>query len=789
MAKEYPITGAGENTPSIPYYFSWINNTNEGSTERQTLINLEFFRYMKETYGMQIRIYAWDAGNFDGASHGYGDLKGEKFRSQYPEGYQNVVAKAASLGIRFGLWGSPDGFGDTPEEEKERVDFYVHLCRDYHFAAFKLDGVCGQLRPEKAGTYARMIEECRKYSPDLILLNHRLDFYEAQKYITTFLWNGDETYTDVHAHNRITAPHHRAYTFTRGNVTNEKGELIRLAEDHGVCLSSALDYFEDDLVYQAFGRCLIAAPEIYGNPWLLKDSELPRLARIYNLRARWAEVLVNGMKLPPELGANAVARGTGNRRMICTGNDTWETKTISLPLDGTIGLDAQNGPVRVIQRFPFDKDIGEFEYEARVNIDLPPFRAALFEISAGEYAPSPVLSNCEYEVIRERHDEPEEVRIVKSGGGEVYLLNEIGDLLYGGEPTLFCTTDPVDIKERPPVYLGALTDCVENPENGEALYEAAMFAVDNDSLEAQCLKRSGLTRIPAVQAARDAFFAQATYRLRGCEAAALFDGDEKTFFDGQSRNYCDNVLRIDGGCLRIDLGETVEADEVLIECFSIDEPTHEVPAQLLPEFAEYSETFADWRQSGKAQVADCGKLTQKIVRFCVHTLYEAQGSRLRVSYPIGGKLRYLRIAEPMDRIFSVTVLKDGAPVKLHHPSANNMQAHYSKKRTKLVKTAEFTVPEHREGSYLALGVNGDHGAEGVYCTAEIDGVLMGFEDRAPSYKSNVWEHKVCDEPLNNTFYFTLPESSAGKKIRLFASFSTEKGGECDCRVYLCERHG
>ncbi len=45
MQENYPITGAGENTPSIPYYFSWINNTNEGSTERQTMINLNFFRH------------------------------------------------------------------------------------------------------------------------------------------------------------------------------------------------------------------------------------------------------------------------------------------------------------------------------------------------------------------------------------------------------------------------------------------------------------------------------------------------------------------------------------------------------------------------------------------------------------------------------------------------------------------------------------------------------------------------------------------------------------------------
>ena len=777
---DYPITGAGEKTPSIPYYFSWINNTNEGSTERQALINLDFFRYMRDTYGMQIRIYAWDAGNFDGAWQGYGDLNSEKFRSQYPNGYGKIVEEAAKLGIRLGLWGSPDGFGDTPEEEKERVDFYVHLCRDYHFAAFKLDGVCGTLRPEKAGTYAAMIEECRKYSPDLILLNHRLKFYEAQKYITTFLWNGDETYTDVFTHNQVTAPHNRAYLFTRGHVTDENGNLLRLAEDHGVCLSSALDYFEDELIYQAFGRCLITAPELYGNPWLLKDTELPRLAHIYRLHARYAPILVNGFILPQELGANAVTRGDESVRFICTGNDSWEPKTIRLPLD-QIGLNTEER-VQVILRHPYDQYIGTFAPTEQASITLPPFRAVLIEVAAQSKA-APVLSNCVYEVIKENGNEPEEIKILQSAGGEIRLLNSTAET-----PPVFTQTEAVDVMEQAPVYLGELTECAEDPANGEELYEAAMFAINNDSLESRCLVRSGETAIPEVKAARDAFFEQTTYRLRGCEAAAMFDGKKDTFFDGQSRNQCGSPLRIDGGCLRVDLGEAVDADSVVIECFAIDEPTQEVPAQQIPSVAEFAEDFAAWNKSGEAETAAVETINQQVVRFSVHTLYEAAGRRLRVTYPIGGRLRYFRLAEPMDRIFSFTVIKDGKPVSLCAPFANNLQAPYAKNPTKLVKSAAVTIPAHREGAYLALGINGDHGADGVYCTAELDGKLCGFEGRAPSYKTNAWESRVWSENLSNTFYFRLPPNSAGKTVRLYASFSTEKGKDCICKTYLCDRH-
>ena len=48
----------------------------------------------------------------------------------------------------MGVWLGPDGFGNTPEEEKARTDMLVKLCRDYHFHLFKVDAVCGQLRTE-----------------------------------------------------------------------------------------------------------------------------------------------------------------------------------------------------------------------------------------------------------------------------------------------------------------------------------------------------------------------------------------------------------------------------------------------------------------------------------------------------------------------------------------------------------------------------------------------------------------------------------------------------------------
>ncbi|MBT4408763.1 MAG: hypothetical protein HOC82_02880, partial [Bacteroidetes bacterium] len=135
----YP--GADERTPSRAQFFSWINNTNEGATESQTLTNLEFFGWLQGEYGMQLDIYAFDAGAIDGKRF-YGSVESDRFKQQFPSGFDPLYKKAKNYGIRLGVWGGPDGFGDTPEEKEIRIDQMVSLCKDYEFALFKFDAVC-----------------------------------------------------------------------------------------------------------------------------------------------------------------------------------------------------------------------------------------------------------------------------------------------------------------------------------------------------------------------------------------------------------------------------------------------------------------------------------------------------------------------------------------------------------------------------------------------------------------------------------------------------------------------
>ncbi len=140
---------------------------------------------------MKLDIYAFDAGAIDAPQY-YGSTTTRKFQQQFPQGFGPFAQQAKGFGGRLGVWLGPDGFGDTPEEEKARIDLLAGLCRDHDFKLFKMDAVCGQLRDEKQPAFIRLMQACREHAPDLIVLNHRLNLGEAAPYVTTFLWEGAE---------------------------------------------------------------------------------------------------------------------------------------------------------------------------------------------------------------------------------------------------------------------------------------------------------------------------------------------------------------------------------------------------------------------------------------------------------------------------------------------------------------------------------------------------------------------------------------------------------------------
>lgn len=776
MSKKTKATsGADEKTPSLPQYFSWINSTNEGSTEEQTITNLEYFKWLHDKYGMKLKIYAWDAGNLDGAGYYDNPYESERLKKQYPNGYKPCVDKAAEFGCRLGVWGGADGYGNTPEEETKRHELLVHLCRDFGFSLFKFDAVCGWPREEKHLMFKKTMDECRQYVPDLIVLNHRMWLGEGEIAATTYLVEGVETYIDVHTFNEISGPHHRMAPLTRALIPG----LKRLAEDHGVCISSCIDFFEDDLIVQAFSRCLILAPEIYGNPWFMNDDEQARLAKIYNVHAKYADILVNAFPLSEETyGKNAVSRGDADTRLITFVNSSWNAKTVKINISEEIALENCDGKEYVVKAIhPYEEHIATVKAGEDVSIEIEPARAALILVQEKSKFEKEdfVLTGCKYETVYGPGAEADKVRIFKANG----TIGSIGKRSVD----YACITGDNTLAR--PVSLGLLKNSTI-PANIEQLYEATCFAADTDSLEAQSLKRSGETQIPEVKAARDAFFAQNSYIFRGTEAKAMFDGNDKTYFDTDSKY---RKTRLEGGCLRVDLGKVYDISRIEIEAFVVNEAEPQLQEAHFEPLAHTSADLAVWNDAPmQSLVTTAEKWSQPlIIDYCHFTEYR-DGQKKTATYTVNASARYFRLPCPMDRIYSFTVYDmDGNKINLESPHANNMLAPFSRVNFVSARSLTTTLPEeYADGAYIAIGTDGIHGVEGVYCAIECDGEIIGAYDRACSYPFNNWEYIAPNPESGFTYYFRLTPEMKGKEVKLHAFYKE------DCQVvtraWVCDNN-
>lgn len=748
--EEKVFPGADAKTASRAQYMTWINNTEEGSTEAQTLINLEFFKWLHDEYGMVLDIYSFDTGNIDGKGFTYGSMDSERFKRHFPNGFGPIYEKAKSFGCRLGIWLSPDGFGETDEEEQARTDMLVKLCRDYDFMLFKFDGYAGGwLRPEKQDAFLEMLKESRRYSPDLIVLNHRLEFGKAQPYVTTELWEGAETYIDVWMSNNQTAPHHRAGALSRALPLG----LMRLTEDCGVCISSCLDYWEDDLVLQSFNRSLILAPEFYGNPWFLRDDEFPKLARICNLHRRYRNILVDGIVLPEkDYGPFAVSRGDGGTRLITLRNLTWSPVTYNVKLDASIGL-AEAGDIEVRRFHPSERILGQFMAGDKVEVEVLPFRSCLL-MATCEQTDEVGVFGCDYEVVCDVPAKPAVIKLLGLPGTKTEIKLSAGGrrftkvMLDGKEVTDILKGESVPVEFggkslRNPWHrkLGELEQC-DVPADAEALYEATCFAADNDALELRSLRRSGPSGIRQVQKAREAFLKQKMFIERGVRDKNLFDGKMETSFN-ICRRWPDRSWAglgawdptINGGSLRVDFGQATVLDKVILLKASED---------FKPTKAEVSADLKTWELIGISKEND-------------HDF-------VLTEFPAGEPMRYLRIDDSPDELAEIEGYRDGVKLERSNWRASNLFGAYCKAPAAAAWSLSFVLDEAAKGSYLAIAIAGRHGAEGAYAALRADGRFVGASDRSLSYPSNVWEYCSAESDSNYTYYVPVVKEMLNKRI-------------------------
>lgn len=757
----FPLAGADESTPAYSHYFSWINNTNEGSTEAQTLANLDFFRWLHDEFGMKLDIYAFDAGNIDAPRY-YGSIYSERFKAHFPRGLDPIYVKAKSFGCRLGVWLGPDGFGNTPEEEKARTDMLVKLCRDYDFLEFKVDAVCGQLRDEKQDAFVRLLKACRKYSPDLIVLNHRLNLGHGVPYVTTRLWGG-EAYIDVWRANRMAATHNRACAVALGVPVDRKtGRPRRLVEDHGVCLSSSLDYWEESLFLQAFSRNLILAPEIYGSPWFLRDDEYPKLARIFNLCRRYREVLVNGLLLPAETyGPHAVARGNGRTRLVVLRNSTWNPVTYHVQLDDTIGLGG-DGPFEVRRLHPSEEILGRFARGERVAVQVLPFQGCVVLVTTGP--PEELgVEGCVYEVVRDLPDRPAELKLLGLPGTTARITlprhsrawrsatldgEPLPQLLAGKAVSI---SFPGTKLTRP--WHRRLVDLEAGkvPDDAEALYEATCFAADNNALEMRTRERSGETAIAPVRAARDAFYDQKLLVERGVWDRYLFDGDLNTFFRLRTQP-------IWGGALRLDLGARRRIDRLVLR--RVDE-------RFQPEAASVSSDLRSW-VSVPVKIGPETPATATVLRrsYTVRKEWsDIKVNRLTIEFPEGQPaIRYLRLPGAAFNVAEIKGYWQGRELDRSGWRASNVFAPYRKAPARKAWSGSFVLDEAARGSYLVIACIGPHGRDGAYAALRVGEGWRGAPRRAPSFPANPWEYGNRRPTAGASYFIPTTADLVGKKI-------------------------
>ncbi len=737
-----------ESTPSKAIYFDWLNRNWYGSNEKKIESNLKFFKWLHDEYGMKLDIYLMDAGDIDqgpncAQSNGlptYGSLETEHFKKRFPNGFDPLVKLAKSFDCRLGVWLGPDGYGKTEPEAMKRKEMLVKFCRDYHFALFKFDACCSDLSTDNQKYFIQTMNECRKYSPDLIILNHRITLNEeARKLTTTFLWEGRETCVDVNISNENVAPHHREGNLLRGLPP----QLNRLTEDHGVCLSTGLNFWEDDLILQAFNRNLIMSPEIYGSPFLLSDSEFTQLARIYNIHRLYNDILVNGMVLPEEkYGKFAVSRGDGATRLITLRNLSWQSIQIPVQLDESIGLTIKEN-IEVLQYHPTEKFLGNFKSGETVKVTVLPFRSCLIKISSNPN-PELIVKGVNYQVTQNINGKPVRINLMGSSGEKVSFSMSGIDRKFekasldGKDVSSLLKSNSISFTfrraKRALNYLSKMGNLqlAKLPENPLIYMESCQFATDNNALEVREFNRSGDTKHPLVQQCRDQFFKDTIFSDEGIWDKLVFDGNLATSFKVRRYEYMN--LKENNGAFRLDLGEIKTLDKIVFKG---------VPVGFNPEVIEISEDLSSWQT------------------------VQSESKNTELSIIISGNktFRYLRLAKSPAAVAEIEGFLQNKAVNRDLWKASNLFGITKENDVKLCWKYEGNLTGIGKKAYLTVTAPAICKDGSLFALLVVDGKIIGAADRAPSFPYNNWEHFGTPDK-NFTYYIPLNDSMEGKQAQV-----------------------
>ena len=267
------------------------------------------------------------------------------------------------------------------------------------------------------------------------------------------------------------------------------------------------------------------------------------------------------------------------------------------------------------------------------------------------------------------------------------------------------------------------------------LMQRPCFAADNNALEVRSLNRSGPTKVPQVQKARDAYFNDPIFVNKGIRDKYAFDGDMDTQF--KFRIYTNKFLNRTRrpGLFRIDFSKEIQLNKLVLKG---------VPDTLDLQTAQISTDLKNWQTIP----------------------VNGEGDNRVIQLQEGQPVRYIRTDNPVLSVAEIEGYKDGEKLDRSRWKASNLFGSFKKRPAIKAWTYTFKLDEVAKSSYLAVPAAGKYGNESVYAALRVNGNLVGAPDRSISYQSNTWEYPVRQPDGNYTYFFPLTPEMVGKTVEV-----------------------
>jgi len=455
----------------------------------------------------------------------------------------------------------------------------------------------------------------------------------------------------------------------------------------------------------------------------------------------------------------------------------WEPVTYALEIGEGLGLEFA-GPFEVRTYHPSERIVGRFELGDEVDIEVLPYRTALILVTSepvGEVG----IEGVDFSVVKDTGHGPVVVRLLGLPGTSATVrladdpsrsfsgarLEGIVAAGFEAREELRIAFDGTPLAEPYHRRLAELQP-VSVPADAEALYEATVYAADNNALEIRSLRRAGRSEIPEVRAARNAFRAQQLLVDRALWDRYAFDGDPDTFFDVWSFG---RDISVRGGALRLDLESTERPTKFVLETAGNGEFRELVDAGTV--VAEVSADLLDWvpvdiAATGTPEPGGTPATDSQHER--VLERMRALGPFTRRTYEIsvreGQPVRYLRVRPGPQRVSEIHAYAGDRELDRERWRASNLFGPYVTAPAARAWGATIRIDEVDANSYLAIPIFGEHGVEGAYAALRVNGELRGAPDRAGPYPTNVWEYLVAERESGYTYYVPVTDDMIGASI-------------------------